>query len=399
MLNTFEEKFSDRYQDVYNKVNVAKNIANYRFEPTLTFGESVTRIKYDISGVLVRDITNLVDRTIDAVTDSEQTMLIDQKKGTTFPISSHEKTQAGPLSPAMVLGKQVAIKLSNYMDADILGETQNAFADFDNGDLTTLVSSGVPLALTATTVPQLVTRTQAKLRRNNQTLSNTAWVLDSYAVSDISQYRLGKQIDTAGAEFRNGNTDSDIGGAVLYVSENLTGEAVAGIATQPTADDTVTIQGVTFTFVASPSAAGDVDIAGDVDGTRANLAAAINAGAGAGSEYIALTAADRATLTAARIVATNDDTADTLTIVGKGAGRLTVAETFTDGTDAWTSNFLHAYYGKKGAIDVVVQDHVEIELRPEPKQRTDNVLADALYGYKTFDDGAQQFLDVMIDAG
>lgn len=397
-LDNFKAAFSDRYQDVFNKVNVGKAIANFRFEPSLRYGDSITRIKYDISGVVVRDITNLVDRTIDPVTDSEQTLTVNAKKGTTFPLAKHEKTQAGPLSPEMILGKQVAVKLSNYMDADILGEAQNAHADFDTGDLTTLVSNGTPITLSSTTVPQMVTRVQAKLRKNNISLNNLVWVMDSYGLSDISQYRMGKDIDTAGSEFRNGNTNAQVGGAEMLVSENLTGEAVLGMATEPTADDTVTINGVVFKFVAAPSAAGDVDLGTAVDTTRANLEAAINAGAGAGTAYIELSTANRATLTANRVVATNDDTADTLTIVAKGAGRLTVAETFTDGTDAWTKNFIHSYFGKRGAIDMVVQDHVEMEIRQESKQLTDNLFTDALYGYFTFDDGAEQFLDLMINS-
>lgn len=398
MLNDFKVVYSDRYQDVFNKVNVGKVIANFRFEPSLKHGDTITRIKYDISGVVVRDIVNLTDRTVDTVTDSEQSLIVNAKKGTTFPISSHEKTQAGPLSPAMVLGKQVAVKLSNYMDADILGETQNAHTTFDTGDLTTLASTGVAITLSATTVPQMVARVQAKLRSNNQTLSGLVWVMDSYGVSDISQYRLGKNIDTAGAEFRNGNTDADVGGGRMYVSENLTGEAVLGMATNPTANDTVTINGVAFKFVATPSAAGDVDLGSDADESRLHLSYAINGTGTAGTDYIALSTADRATLTALRVVATDTAASDILTIVCKGSGRLTVAETFTDGTDAWTKNFIHVYFGKKGAIDMVVQDHIEMEVRPEPKQRTDNILSDALYGYKTFDDGAEQFLDVKIAA-
>lgn len=53
----------------------------------------------------------------------------------------------------------------------------------------------------------------------------------------------------------------------------------------PTADDTVTIGGQTYKFVASVSDPYDVDIHTTPSGQAANLAAAINAGAGAGSVY------------------------------------------------------------------------------------------------------------------
>jgi flagellin len=54
---------------------------------------------------------------------------------------------------------------------------------------------------------------------------------------------------------------------------------------QPTANDTVTIGAKTYKFVASVSAANDVAIGGSVTATLANLAAAINGGAGAGTAY------------------------------------------------------------------------------------------------------------------
>ena len=397
-LDNFIEKFSTRYQEVFNKVLVGMKIANTRFQSNLTYGESVTRIKYDMSNVVVRAVTDLQDRTIDSVSDSEQTLLIDQHYGTTFPISRTERVKAGPLSPANVLGGQAAIKLATHTDASILSEVRNMTYDFDNGDLTGTTSDGTPITLNATSVPQMVAQAPAKLRSKNQTLTNLVWVLDSYSISKISQYRMGKEIDSAGAEFRNGNTDADLGGGIVYVSENLTGEAVLSLATQPTDGDTISVGGVTFTFKATPAAAGDVDLGADVDASRANLEAAINGGAGAGTNYIEVSTADRATLTALRITATNDNTANTLTVVGIGSGRLTVAETLTDATDTWTKNFIHAYFGKKGAIDVVIQDKVDVDIRPEPRQRTDNLMSDILYGKKVFDDGKEKALDVLIAA-
>ena len=61
--------------------------------------------------------------------------------------------QAGPLNPSQVIGREVAIKLSNDWDARCFAETRNALYDFDNGDLTTLTSSGTAITLSTTTVP------------------------------------------------------------------------------------------------------------------------------------------------------------------------------------------------------------------------------------------------------
>lgn len=400
MIDNFKEVFSDSYQEIFQKVLVGLKVANTSLRSGLRYGESVTRIKYDISNVLVRSITIGTDRTVDSVTDSEELLAVDQKFGTTFALSVYEKVQAGPLSPAAVIGAKVAHKLAEHIDADILGETVNAFSTFDTGDLTTTTSNGTPITLSSTTVPQLVSRAPAKLRSNNQTLTNLCFVVDSYAAATMTEYLLGKNIDLAGSTYANGYTGS-VSNAEVYVSENLTGEAVLSMATNPTAGDTVTIEGVVFTFVATLGAAGDLHIGTAVDDTRANFAAALNAPGTAIVEaattgYTPVSASDQAILANKRITATNDNTANTLTVKGKGAGRLSVGETLTAVADVWSKNFIHCYFGKKGAIDVVIQDQVDMEMRDEPKQRATNILADALYGYKTFTDGAQQFLDVQL---
>ena len=86
---------------------------------------------------------------------------------------------------------------------------------------------------------------------------------------------------------------------------------------------------------------------------------------------------------------------DTITITGTGSGRLAFGGT---ATYTITSNLVHAYYGKKGAIDVVIQDLAEMEMVDDPYQRAKIVRADAIYGIKTFADGRPQFLDVQLQS-
>ncbi len=397
-LDAFKTAFSNTYQEVFQKVPVAMKIANTRLLSDLYYGKAIERVAFDISAAEVQDITQYVDMTSAPITDSSETLTVDQNKGIMFQLSEKEMVQAGPLNPGEVIGAELAKKVGLYLDADALYETVNAAYTFDTGDLTTGASNGTPITINSTTVPQMVMRLPAKLRKNNQTATNLAYVIDSYGIADTFQYLLGKNADFVNALFQNGYVNEQIAGAKVYVSENLTGEATLGLATQVTANDTVSVNGVTFTFVASPTNPGDIDIGANVDGTRANLTAAINAGAGAGTAYIEVSAANRTILDTARIVATNNDTTNVMTIVGKGSGRLTVAETLTDATDAWTTNFIHAYFGKEGAIDVVVQKDVKADMRQEPKQPTTNIISRVLYGIKTFADGSKKFLNVKISS-
>lgn len=398
-LTDFAPQFDNAYQEVFQKVIVSKEIMNTRFEKKLKFGESVERVIYDISGVRVRSVVRGAASTIDSITDSTELLEINLEKEAVFHVSDGEVKQAGPLNPGEEIGKQIGIKVALDLDGRCFAEIRNALYDFDNGDLTTSTSTGTGITLSATTVPQMVSRMPAKLRnKNNQEImTNMVYVTDSYAASDVTQYVMSKNIDMAGAVFKNGYS-GDLSNAQMFISENLPGEATLGMATNPTAADTVTINGVVYTFV-SPigSTVGNVLIGASADATRANLAAAINQGAGAGTTYVAFTAA--ATLDAVdKLAATNNDTTNVLTVVGTGTGRMTVSETLTAGGDTWASNVLHTYFGKKGAIDLVVQDLAPVDMRPTADRRGTNVFCSYLAGIKTFADGARKFLDVVLVA-
>lgn len=397
-LAQFKTAFQESYQEFFPKVLVGMKMANTRLQDALTYGQSVQRVRYDISNVDVQDVTNHTDMSIDAITDASETLTVNNWKGTAFPLSAKERVQAGPLNPGTVIGGQVAIKLATYVDADILYETTNAFATFNNGDLTTLSSDTTPITINATTVPQMVMRLPAKLRRNNQSVGNFAFVLDSYGIADMFQYMLGKNADFVNSLFSNGYVGQDVANANVLVSENLTGQATLLSAGTFSDAETVVINGVTFTMKTTlAGVAGQVLIGANAAASITNLTAAINGSAGAGSTYIELSAANRRLITRTYRITATATSATVMTIVGKGSGRLTLSETGANWS--WSTNFIHAYFGKKGAIDVVVQRDVQCDLRDEPKQPgTQNCLSDILYGIFTFYDGKQKFMDVWINS-
>lgn len=387
------------YQEIFNKVLVGKSVANLRFEPVLKYGESVERAIVDVSAVRVRTVTRGNASTIDTVSDSSELLTINIEKEAVFHISDGEVKQAGPLNPGEYIGAQIAAKVATDLDARILYETKNAANTFDTGDLTTGASTGVPITLSGTTVPQMVTRMPAKLRKNNQMLTDLIWVIDSYGASDIEQYLMGKSIDLAGVVFKNGYAGT-IRNATMIVSENLTGEAIFTFSSGLASDaDTITIGGVVFTLKTTlssgPAVAGEVLLGANFAATITNLAAAINAPGTTSSTFTALSAADQVTITdTLKLAATG--TATTLTVVGTGSGRMTISESATN--VALTYNFIHSYYGKKGGMDVVVQDLKAVDMRETADRRGTNVFSSYLAGIKTFADSAKKFLDVKIIA-
>lgn len=404
-LTDFKKEYILRYQDILLKKMVGMKIANTRFESGMKFGDTVTRFILDLSAVRVRTFTNLNDQTIDPITDTTENMTINVQVGAVFPIARLEKIQAGPLNPGMVAGQKIGEKVANFLDAVILKEVKNASSVFDTGNLTTASANGTAITLSSTTVPQMVAQTQAKLYSNNVSMAGLCWVLDPFSLSQIAQFPIGKDITSNNTYFINGFS-GNLYGAEVYVSNNLTGEAVLSTATTPTDGDTIVIGGVTFTFKTTlGSTAGNVLIGGSADVSRANLTALLNAPATTTANGVALSAADQiiiqdvlgiGTASSAAVAVVNDNTANTMTVVAVGSSRLTLSETLTDATDTWTANFVHAFYGMKGSIDVAIQDQPEMEMRDEPKQLTTNIFNNVVAAVKTFADGSRQFLDVKI---
>jgi len=394
-LNDFQEKFDNSYETVFNKVLVSKPIMNTRFEATLKYGESVERFAYDLSAVRVRTVVRNSASTVDSLTDSTALLTINLEKEAVFPLSDGEITQAGPLNPGEVIGGQVAIKVATDLDARCFAEVLNAYQTFDNGDLTTLAADGTPITLSSTTVPQMVVRMPAKLRRGaNQTITNMALVIDSYAGAEIEEYLLGKQFSIVESVFKNGYSGI-ISTAEVYISENLTGTTLftdVGLAD----GETVIINGVTLTAKTTlGTTAGNFALGADNTAALANLLELINAPGTTDAGQVALSTANQILFTdTLKLTATVSVAASAIIVTGVGAGRLTVSDTAASG--AWTLTCIHGYYGKKGAIDLVVQDSKSVDMRKRSDLRGYNIFSSYLAGIKTFDDGAKQFLDVLI---
>lgn len=395
-LVQYKPQFDNAYQDIFQKVLVAKSIANGRFESTLKYGASVARVAYSIDAVRVRSVTRGSASTIDTLTDSVETLTINLEKEAVFYISDGEVTQAGPLNPGEVIGGQIAIKVAADFDARIFAEVVNAYQTFDTGDLTTSASNGTPITLSSTTVPQMVTRMPAKLRNVNVLITNMAFVVDAYAASDIEQYLLGKQFSIVESVFKNGYA-GPIATAEVYVSQNLMAETVLTSTSTFSNGETVVIGGVTFTFVTTiGSTAGNVLIGASETASLTNLVALINAPATTTAQGVALSTADQIKVqdTLKLVADSTDSLVHKVRVRGTGAGRIAVSETAANAS--FSAPFIHCYYGKKGSIDYVMQDMSSVDMRQTPDRRGTNVFSSYLAGIKTFTDGARKFLDVLV---
>lgn len=392
----FLEVWAKEYQTVWHKMNVAKMVADTSFNSQLKKGDVLNRVyrSSNPDNPQIDPYSRGSDITIQDITDTKETLTVNREFAKGIYVDDFDQIQSN-YQIAAAYGRDNAIFLSNQIDADVLGEYADARNTVDDGNLGGTAGNGI--VLTTSNVLKVVSECKKFLRKENIPTENLCGVISPEFEQVLIEYGAGR--DTQGGDMYNRNGYMrDFYGFKLYVSNQTAGSAVLSLATQPTATDTVVVNGVTFTFVAAPAAAGDVDLGANVDATRANLAAAINGGAGAGSDYIEVSASDRRKLL--NVVATNDDTANTLTVVQKGAGVVTVSETLTDATDEWTSSLQkqHCVFGRKGFTTLVMQKDPTIKTQDAQKRFGKYVLNGTLYGNETFEDQKPQFVSVDLDS-
>jgi len=389
---SFEEIWAREQQEVFYKTNVGVKIADMSFNSSMRSGDTLNRPYRSATNVQV--YTRGTDITIDDLTDTNEQLVVDKQYANGFYIDEFDRIQ-DKYDAALTYGKDNGIYLSNQVDADILGEVFNATSTVDDGTIGGTAGNGIALA--TTNVLKVFGAAKKSLRFQNVPLDGAYGVLSPEFEDILVQYGIGRDTTMGDGVFTNGKIGT-ANGFELYVSNNTAGSAVLALATNPTDGDTVTIEGVTFTFVDTiGTAAGNVHIEANVDLTRANLATLINAPTVTTAGGVALATQNARKFTAS-VSAVNDNAADTLTVKYKGVGTLTVAEALTAGADTWTATKIkqHCLFGIKGSPVCVMQRTPSVMRKEEPKKLGANYLNGVLYGVKTFADNAKQMVNVEI---
>lgn len=399
---------SDRMQVSRYSTPVFAAQASFEERAKLTNGQAVTRPYTNV--MYEQTYTRGSDMTMQTLTETNETLTVNTSKATPFAIDDLDAVQSN-FKLMQEYSDRAMRALNKAVDADYLGEVVNATSTVDAGDVGG--SSGSPITLDATNVLQIYAAALRKLQLQNvdiigaidprQEAGNqkpggkagfanlNPWFLEQLTYSLAGRETIGG--DQIG---RNGYTNSYFG-FDNYVTTNGTWTGVFSMATQPTDGDTVTINGVTFTFKTTlGSTAGNVLIGGSADVARANLAALINAPGTTTANGVALSQANQDLLL--RMTAANDNSANTMTVIAEGYGYVVVSETLTDATDAWTSEISHQMFGQKGAVDMVLQAKPQVKVSEIPKQLGNYVKPYVLYGQKTFSEGAKALVNVEINS-
>ena len=392
MPNTtvFETKFSKRMQVAHYKKDVYRAFVNMEERATLTNGQSVVR-PYR-STLTPQLYTRGSDLTFQDTTDTAETLTVSTSPAVPFTVDDLDELQS-KYDLQKEYAEDAARKLGNIIDGDVLAEALNATSVVDAADFGG--TSGNPIAVSTSNVLSILFAAGKKLNTQNIAIDNRFSVLSPQFMQSVQEYWAGRET-VGGDEYGKNGFQGRMASAELYMSNNTLVEAVLGLATAPTNGDTLTINGVTFTFVSSIGTTPGNVLIGSADVTRANLVALINAPGTTTANGVALSAANQALFFG--VSAVNDNSANTATIYFKGASTVSLSETLTDATDTWGSVIQHNLFGRKGAIDLVIQKEPTVAVDRIPKQLGAYIKPYTLYGKKTFREGAQALVDIKIDA-
>ncbi len=375
------ELWSKRLQILTKNQLVAKEICSFEEQAWLSYGDTVHRpYANDLS---VNDYVKYTDTTAQDLVGTDETLVINKSKEISFSIDEIDDIQSKyDLEDNYV--SRAAYRLANDMDRTVLAETANATQTFDN--------NGSPISMTVANCLATVMDAGAVLAANGCEMDKTwALVVSPKSASIIAQTVADKWFNLADLTLRNGYAGT-FGGYKVYVSNNLRTSNTITLDTV-VATDAITIAWVTFTYVASIwSTAGNVLKGANDAAAATNLAAAINGAAWAWTTYVEVSAADRAKLKNAWLVATA--TGAVVTIVSWGK----VVASTDDTTITVGTAVEEALLCRPGAIDMVMQKGIAVRKTPLAKQKADYFIISCLYGVKTFQEWKERMVKIRLAA-
>lgn len=370
------ELWSKRLQFLTKNALTATQICSYEEQATLKFGDRVHR-PYG-SDLRVNDYSKYTDTTAQDIISTDEYLDVDQSKEISFAIDEVDAIQSAyDLENSYV--EKAAYRLANEIDGKVFAEVSNAKVTVDDGTIGG--TAGNPIALTVSNVLNTFFTAGAELTANGCENDKTwALAVSPKTASIIAQVVADKGFSLADLTLRN-NYAGEFGGFKVYASNNIKHVTTVTLGTLA-AGNTIKVAGVTLKIASAPANDGEVK--------SANLVDALNLGAGEGTNYV-LSQDSKAKLAGARVHAELSGSTLTITTAGKA--------NVTGGTNVTVNGTVeHAMLLRPGAIDMVMQKGISVRKQPLPKQKADYFIISALYGVKTFKEGAERMCEIKISA-
>ena len=410
-----QEVWDTEYQLTHYKIPVYRAFADFTLTGKLKRGDTIHReyITKKIANTMGADGSFIRQ----ALTDTDESLTINKEQESSFYIKELDELQNN-VPVRNKHARDCMAALFNQVDGDALSEIANATSSVDDGDLGG--TSGNGITVTTTNIRKIFTQALKKLKLQNVLLRSADRFEGVIKEDRIKRYGvavISPNFSTTLLESLDGK-DTVLGDTVgvnghigrymgweLFDSNALYWTSTLLVGTNPSNNDSVVINGVTFTFKTTlGTTAGNVLIgataADSVDALVAaindseNLSAA-NGGAGpstVGTDYVELTLANRNLVK--NLTATDGTTEMTMT--SKGPGYIVVSETLTAAADIWTlaKQIEHQFFGINQSISVVIQKEPNMKVQPRSGFVGNDVVTWTVYGLKTFNDQKPMLVDV-----
>lgn len=379
--------WAKKMQIVRYKELVAMAITNNELRDSLKDGDTAHR-PYR-SAISAQTYTKGTDVSLQDVSATDEYLSVNTAKVAPFYVDSVDAIQ-NSFDTEMDFRDDAMQALNEIVDADILAEYANAATDMYAATIGE-VGATTSISVRTDNINKIFSKANTILTNKKVKLGKRFIVISPTMLETLQLYLANKDTQFGDEVGKNGLVGTRFG-FKIFLSTNLTAQAVWTPANQPSDGDTITINGAVITFKTTLTGAEDEVLSETSTAvTLDNLVAYLN-GTAAAAKAGAQSAATKAVFNGGM---TATDGTTYLGIVLKGAGEMTVSG--SDATDVWSATTMHALAGELGAIDLVMQRFPQVEFRKPEKKLGINVLPWMLYGKKTFNNQKNALIDINID--
>lgn len=371
MANTIVNygKFADKVQANLRVGTPAIGIANTRYEAQLTVGQNFNA-PY-MNSVRVQNYTYSTDATIDDTVLTADTLTVNQIKIATANYDPLQNLLTGDWEDELAadMGYQLGRNVNQYV------------AQTGVSGASTTVAGGT---LNAGNVYEFLTSISSGISRQRAGSGAMFGLVEPGFIDYLVLADLANGFQRADAGLRQGYVGDTNAGFRIYECHDLPCTVSLTMDTQPTATDTTTIYGATWTWVAdgTAAAAGEINIGANIGDAQAILVTAINGTTPpSANDYIDVATDSRREYQNGQVsmaaFATN-------VAVITAYGRIGASATFTAATNVFGDETCSQLFGHLGAVDLVLQAAPSIEERLPQANKSVNVLGTTQYGSKVF---------------
>lgn len=374
------------------KTDIFRSLASFEEQASLSDGQKVDR-PYR-ANIVVETYTKGTALTAQDLTATSDQLMVDTVKAALMYVDNVDKIQ-NKYSAANAWIDEAGKRLSNAIDARFLYEVYNANNTVDDGSIGG--TSGNGITVSTNNVLDVFAAVNLLLDTQNVEEDQRFFAISPQFYQQLWKYIAGKQSLLGDRTGQNGNV-GQYANLQLFKTNNLSGSArfTTGDGSDVSNTETITINGITFTFVSTiGSTAGNVLMGTSLAVTITALVALINAGGvGDAINSVSLSTANQRTVQ--NWVAVNGTTY--IEVRAKGASYMTVSN--SQAADSWAAvtQLQDMLAGRMGAIDCVVQQepNVEMDSTVSAGKSGMNILAMALFGVYTFNQGKNEIVRVKV---